>query len=76
MSEELIQCIEIEPASISHLDTEVVPVYTETWREVLETLEQILEGYYLENGWKGTLDIKIKFRNLRTKELKELEWQD
>lgn len=63
----------ITPSTITDFDEEVVVLEKETWEEVLDKVEQILEAHFIDYGWSGEINISMKLKKLTKEEIAELE---
>lgn len=57
------QVVLIEPAVSRDYDTHVLTLEKETWEEVTDYLEEMLEAHFLDHGWHGELNIRLQFTN-------------
>lgn len=72
MEDKKHKVIFVEPSTLKDFDTEVMPLEKDTWEEVSDKIEQILEAHYLDAGWSGELNIHLQFKELTQMEINNL----
>lgn len=66
-----MKVILITPATRRDFDEEIIPVETETWSEVLDAVESIIEDHFMDYDWEGQVNITIKFQEMTEKQFAE-----
>lgn len=67
-----MKVVYLQPSTFNDVDTEVIQVENETWAEVLDKLESLLDAHFLDYGWNGKMSISIEFKNMSKKEFADL----